>query len=321
MRVTKLWIGAGCAVSLLVALVVGVLLFRTRQEQTTTVAEITTVVEGIAFTPDGQTLAFGTLDAGAELRRLDGTLVRSIGKGRVNALVFTPDGTLLITCGGGEASQVQVWRVADGTLLRTLDPALTAWAYNLALAPDGMEIAVATPDGVPLFRLDDGGHVRTLPSSGTSVAYTPDGAQIIVGANLPTMHIFDRATGNELHRFPGHGLDVAVSPDGTRMAAPGWDDDTKVQLWNTATGEPTAQFAGHTGQVHSVAFAPDGQTLVSGDNNGTVILWRVGDGAVLNRLTFPRGVDRVAFSPDGRQVAMASWYTVHLWQLPPDAGE
>ena len=46
-------------------------------------------------------------------------------------------------------------------------------------------------------------------------------------------------------------------------------------MWDTATGQPAATFAGHNDWVTAVAFAPDGHTLASGDFRGTVRLWDV----------------------------------------------
>jgi WD40 repeat protein len=37
---------------------------------------------------------------------------------------------------------------------------------------------------------------------------------------------------------------------------------------------------GHTGEVYSIAFSPDGQTLASGSRDQTIKLWRVSDGAL-----------------------------------------
>jgi hypothetical protein len=40
-----------------------------------------------------------------------------------------------------------------------------------------------------------------------------------------------------------------------------------------ATHEETARLTGHTSYVFSLAFSPDGETLVSGSGDGTVRLW------------------------------------------------
>ena len=53
----------------------------------------------------------------------------------------------------------------------------------------------------------------------------------------------------------------------------GWDDT--VRLWNAATGNLLRTFKGHTLDVTSVAFNPDGLTLASGSMDGTILLWDV----------------------------------------------
>jgi len=45
-------------------------------------------------------------------------------------------------------------------------------------------------------------------------------------------------------------------------------------LWDVATRQPIGQpLTGHSNLVHSVAFSPDGKTLASDYDDGTIILW------------------------------------------------
>ncbi len=80
---------------------------------------------------------------------------------------------------------------------------------------------------------------------------------------------------------------------------------------------------GHRDQVSSVAYAPDGQTIVTGGSDGLVIIWDAASGEQLRTLMpesrpgsfrFSPTVEAVAFSPDGKLLA-AGGYTggVTLW--------
>lgn len=75
--------------------------------------------------------------------------------------------------------------------------------------------------------------------------------------------------------------------------------------------------SGHTGPVTSVAFSPDGHTLVSGSLDKTVCVWEINFGQVLHVLRHHTdGIWCVAYSPDGRTVASGGRdSTVYLWNI------
>lgn len=81
---------------------------------------------------------------------------------------------------------------------------------------------------------------------------------------------------------------------------------------------------GHTTLVTSVAFSPDDKILASSDNEGTVKLWDWSSGKVLQTLTAPgpttafdpnRGVNFVAFLPDGKTLLAASYSRIWVWDI------
>jgi Tol biopolymer transport system component len=92
-------------------------------------------------------------------------------------------------------------------------------------------------------------------------------------------------------------------------------------LWDAASGAALATFDGHTSEVDSAAFSPDGMWVVTASSDGTARLWDAASGAAL--ATFEGHTDDVrsaAFSPDGKWVVTASRDgTARLWDAASGA--
>ena len=116
---------------------------------------------------------------------------------------------------------------------------------------------------------------------------------------------------------------------GPTLAGGTWRE---IRLWDADTGEPKQTFAGNTREVESVAFSPDGNTLVSTTLEGTLLLWEVIPTAKLslfspNLLTqyhtqwgLPEGVKarlgkgriaEIQYFPDGTRLVVAS--AIGIW--------
>jgi len=72
---------------------------------------------------------------------------------------------------------------------------------------------------------------------------------------------------------------------------------------------------GHTGDIPSVAFSPDGKRIVSGSDDNTVKVWDAVSGQEMLTLKGHTNLVRsVAFSPDGKRIVSGSWDgTVKVW--------
>jgi WD40 repeat protein len=84
--------------------------------------------------------------------------------------------------------------------------------------------------------------------------------------------------------------------------------DQTARIWDTASGENLLTLTGHTASIISVAFSPDGSTLVTGSHDSTTRIWDATNGQELLALTGHDGwIDTVVFSPDGKLLATGSF--------------
>ncbi|MBK9187504.1 MAG: protein kinase [Phycisphaerales bacterium] len=76
---------------------------------------------------------------------------------------------------------------------------------------------------------------------------------------------------------------------------------------NTSADTSLAELKGHTGEVRSAAFSPDGTRIVTTSTDGTARVWDVATGTTLTELKgHTDSVNSAAFSPDGTQIVTAS---------------
>lgn len=75
------------------------------------------------------------------------------------------------------------------------------------------------------------------------------------------------------------------------------------------------RFEGHTAEVNSLSFSPDGNMIASGSHDKTVKIWKR-DGTLVATLSHTQAVRSVSFSYDGQLIASASYdKTVKLWKI------
>jgi hypothetical protein len=100
-------------------------------------------------------------------------------------------------------------------------------------------------------------------------------------------------------------------------------EDGTLRLWEVVSGRLRRTFEGHERGVESVAFSPDGRSVLSGSDDRTLKLWDVASGEVLE--TFPPGTgDGLKLPPDATPLSAASaaeteYYRAFCSTTLPDA--
>ena len=125
------------------------------------------------------------------------------------------------------------------------------------------------------------------------------------------------AQGPTILRHGGAVQTVKFSPVDTSLLASAGDTNT-IKLWDLQNNT-VLTLRGHTGQISSIAFSPDGQLLASGSDDWTFRLWNVRTQqniATLEHITdrTRSQIKEVAFSHDGQLLATAGQH-VKLWEV------
>jgi WD40 repeat protein/tRNA A-37 threonylcarbamoyl transferase component Bud32 len=279
-------------------------------------------VLALALSPDGGRLAaaLGT-GFGCRVRLWD---LSTGGKGiqlhmttldpLVVGLAFTPDGRSLVT-GSGEGL-VRLWDPGTGQERAwPWEPGTYFCAH--ALSPDGKTIACGGYDSA--IRLFDAAtqkqkgilHGHAAPC--WSVAFAPDSRALASAGNDGTVRLWDTERQEEKLRCQHGAASVAFRPDGKMWASANRWIPEPLKLWDTATGAegPKLDLAG-VRLGDSFAFSPDNATLATCCLDQPVILWDLATGKKKRELAGDPDAKAasllLAFSPDGKTLALASWW-------------
>ena len=194
------------------------------------------VVSGVAFTPDGKTLAssaengkiyFWDVSSGAALFNLENPKP-------VESIAVSPDGKWLAA---GLDGGMVVWDLKTKTQIMTWkEPVYVA---SVKFSPDGKWLAAGHDgDKVGLWKIQDGTFVRSekdLPANGDvlAVTFSPDNRWAVAGDAAGLVYVWDVSTLDELTRIPhpDEVNGVSFSPDGSKLVTV---SRKSVQIWDTS---------------------------------------------------------------------------------------
>ncbi|HUN31032.1 MAG TPA: hypothetical protein VMU95_03360 [Trebonia sp.] len=282
-------------------------------------------VTGLAFSPNGQTIAGGVATSDTNqptgivmlwkvsTRTLSGVIPEPW---LAEDLAFTPNGQSLVT--GTATGEVDLWNVttdAKTAQVQALTTSTLAGEPPVAVSPNGQLIAFAISSGtdtfaIKLWSIATGKVVTTINANAagdiSAIAFSPNGTQLAASDLAGGVHLWDVSLsppvlleGLSGHRYPVEH--IAFSPNGDSLASA--SDDGTIALWDTRG----TLLGGLANSTIAVAVSPNGRTLAVSTRNptGTVIaLYSLPARTLIRYLPVPT-IAALAFSPDGQTLAVA----------------
>jgi WD40 repeat protein len=289
-------------------------------------------VEGVAFSPDGKTLASCGWDSAVRIWAL-GRLREARPSEPVvlphrsvrHAVAFSADGSLLAAAG---EKSLTIWSCKSGRFTPLLDEEIET-SHCLAFSPDGRALAIGTDDGSIRIWEMPGGHERAILKGHNavvrSVAFSADARRLVSTSESRSIMLWDAIQGNlirplELHRQGSNVvLFAAFSTDGRHVAIGEVSGNPEeITLIDSESGEVRNRLSGHNTGVQALAFSPDGRTLATAGLDNSIKLWDWTQGKEVTTLSDGVGfVKSLAFSHDGLWLAFAgNDDSVRIWDVP-----
>jgi WD40 repeat protein len=286
----------------------------------------------LAYSGDGQLLLAGTRLFSAA----NGEFIRDFhlpyNGGGPNSVALSPDGQYAAVGIQGYNQNLDLFRVADGTLIAGRITAHSNGTTSVMFSPDGQLLATGGRDGTgKLWHVPDMTLLRTL-NGGVGyrprifgVAFTRDGSMVALGGQGGIV-LYRVADGELVREFVGANSTrtLTISPDNQFLVSSsnqidqqGQCTDCALKVWRIADGALLQVIDSVDNYAISIACSPDSRVIAAGSEDrfnggGLLRFWRSLDGALLRSINVNAGdpndpyVTSVAYSPNGIAFAYAA---------------
>ena len=246
-------------------------------------------VVSVAFSPDGTLLATGSADDTVKLWDVEAQANIATFEEHtydVVSVAFSPDGTLLAT--GAWNGVVKVWDVETKQNIATfgghdtdvLEGWLGGWFTPITFSPDGTTLVYGAAEDINFWDVETKQNIATIeahPEGLSTLSFSTDGTRL-VSSSGEGIKLWDVETRESIPTSIPAGndgiLSTAFFPNDTILA---FNLLRLVILWDVVQDTPIAILEGHTDNVWSISFSPDGSLLASSSSDGIVKLWNTAE--------------------------------------------
>jgi WD40 repeat protein len=250
--------------------------------------------KGLAFSPDDQTIAFGSDKGSVKLCDVNTgrcLLELNAHTDSVRSLAYFPGGRRLASA--GLDGRLIIWNLEDGTKHGIAagyegETILDRGIWSMTLSPDGKRIL--TQGGTGEIKVWDASSLTELfalrcSSTPCNLRYSPDGAVFVSAGMEGVVKVWDARSCRETVKIDRGKIkadvlfDICISPDSRLLACAHSGsryDRTRILIYDLHDGRILANKDGlFGGDQQAIAFTPEGTTLITAARNGKILLWSV----------------------------------------------
>lgn len=234
----------------------------------------------------------------------------------VNDVEFSPDGSILYSCGG--AYQIIAFNSDNGSQLFSYTDEENGNIHNISLNNDG-SLLVSGGYSNKNIRIHNAKNLQVVLTikdfySVEDVCFNPQNNEFAVVGALPNnkqcVAIYNADTRAKVRTLFVQGNNTSLpmcltySPDGKYVAAGFANESTGIVIYDAATGNKL-RYIPHNLDINSVAYSPDGQ-YVAGGSKDEVSIWNTSSDNLVHSLSgLESYVLTLDFSPDGKYIVGA----------------
>ena len=276
----------------------------------------------VEFSRDGKRLFGWVQGRGVEMwdlatEKLVRTFEVKAEAGGFYHLGLSPDGKRIVC--NDTPTTAKVWEIEGDNPPVTLGDHKSVPMYA-AYSRDGKLLATGNDAELLLWDAEKLELLKKIDTPAGWLAFEPDGKTLLTAKHdqngADRNHVVTRW---DLKTFEGKPLPSLsklagwtvfhLSPDGKTLYSnvvadgPLGYGEQRIRVHDAATGKELFPQRGHTGQIWSVAFSPNGKLLASVSSDPGIRLWDMATGKAERELSNERGFWSVAFSADGKRIA------------------